>query len=95
MPIPRARNFDDGYIRMDVGQEVLRARMNQKLSFSFINKDFLADFPNWRAYNYQISLPIKCNGNFGYASFLIHANLGKEDAILGSDFFRRFDLIGS
>lgn len=92
MPIPNSSKSFGRYVRIDIGEEVIRAKVDASDRFSYIKESFLADFRDYGSYNFRISLPVKCNGEFGYFDFFIVSGRMKEEAVLGMDFIQRFRL---
>ena len=92
MPIPNPINDFGRFVRIDIGGEVVRAEIDASDHFSFIKKSFLADFRIIGSNNFRISLPVKCNKEFGYFNFFIMSGNMSEEIVLGTDFLQRFQL---
>ena len=92
MPIPSREETSGCYVRVDIHDEVIRAKIVPESRCSLVSKTFLSTFEQYWAYNYLVNLPIRCNENFGYVNFLIMNGNTSEDLILGSDLLRRFEI---
>ena len=89
MPIPGTR-FNEEYVRLDIHDEVLRARINRNSRFSFLKREIIKDLgilENIRA----ISIRVTCNGKSDVASFILEDSL-EYDSLLGTDFLENFNI---
>ena len=89
MPIP-SQESTDKFVKLEIYDEVLRARVNTNSRYSFIKRNILCDldiFPLMPA----ISIRVHCNGISEPGSFIISDGL-EEDALLGTEFLREFNI---
>ena len=89
MPIPGFES-SGGHIRLDIYDEVVRARINRNSHFSFLKRGIIVDLgilENIRA----ISIQVACNGKSGMADFILE-NFPEDDALLGTDFLESFNI---
>ena len=91
MPIPTFKITDDNYIRVDIGDEVIRARINSNDFHSRVNRSFLSSFGEFRENSVNISLPIECNNDFGFVNFKITNNM-PDEITFGKNLIERFGL---
>ena len=89
MPIPGLKSSEE-FIRLDIYDEVIRARINRNSRFSFLKREIIKDlgiFENIRA----ISIRVTCNGKLNVASFILEDSL-EYDSLLGTDFLENFNI---
>ena len=90
MPIPN-REIINNFVKLEIYDEVLRARINVNSRYSFSKRKILEDLGIFLN-NSAVTMYVTCNGKFSAGHFIIE-NFPEDDALLGTDFLDEFNII--
>ena len=82
--------FKDNFIKLEIYEEVVRARVNSNSRYSFLKREVLEDL-NIFIRSSAVNITVSCNGKTEAANFILE-NFPENDALLGSDFIAQFNI---
>lgn len=89
MPIP-TRKEPTNFVKLTIYDEVIRARINPNSQFSFLKKKVLDDL-GIVLLRPAVMIMVTCNGFQKPANFIVE-NYPSDDALLGTNFLREFEI---
>ena len=89
MPIPNCE-IDKKHIKLEIYEEVLRAKVNFNSRYSFLKRRVLEDLVIF-VENSAVTVLVTCNGKSSAGHFVI-SDVLDDDALLGTSFLDEFEI---